>query len=75
MILTRDITRDDVDYAIDHALIGEYVPFPFEDEYLQKIWELSQDHSSHDAQKLRDEGHTLIARGNARQNKQQLASE
>ena len=75
MILTRDITCDDVDYAVDQALIGEYVPFPFEDEYLQKIWELSQDHSSHDAHKLRDEGHALIARKDARQNKQQLASE
>ena len=61
MIMARELIPQDVDYAVDHALRGEYIPFPFEDEYLEKIWELSQNHDAYDPQALRDEGYLLLA--------------
>ena len=60
MIMKGPVTRTHIDRMIDRALHGEYIPYPIDDDLLDKIWELSQDKNSHDPEALREEGYAFL---------------
>jgi len=49
-----------IDLMIDSALQGRVIPYPIDDDLLDKVRELAADPGSHDPEELRQEGYREV---------------
>ena len=60
MMMKDDVTRSHIDRMIDRALHGEYIPYPVDEDFNHKVWELSKDPTTNDPEQLRAEGYRIL---------------
>ena len=60
MMMKDEVTRSHIDRMIDRALYGEYIPYPVDEDFNDKVWELSNDPSTYDPEQLRTEGYRIL---------------